>query len=164
MYNIAKTTIKGSRFRHHENVVECITKSFTNIFNSKFSLQASTLGTFNVVRLGVGLIAENAPDIDGEKGVIINTISAASGLPSLGQVANETASASIEAMTRVWAVEFAPQGIRTVAIAHGNIKEGKKSTKNALGAPQHFAQLAHMVVTMPYINATTITLDGAIKS
>lgn len=127
------------------------------------SFQANTVGTFNVVRLGVDLLAQNEPNADGEKGVIINTVSAKT-YPLVGNVANETANASTEAMTRIWAVELAPQGIRSVAIAQNNISEkSSPSTENRNGTPLDFAKLAHMIVTTPYINAATITLDGCIQ-
>lgn len=124
------------------------------------SLQATTAGTFNVVRLGVGLMAKNEPNPDGEKGVIINAVLATTSHPQSGQIANETANASIEAFTKVLAVEMATAGIRAVAIAHGNISDDNKTTAKRLGTPQNFAQLAHLIVTTPYINATTINLEG----
>lgn len=35
------------------------------------------IGTFNVIRLSAGLIGKNAPDADGQRGVIVNTASVA---------------------------------------------------------------------------------------
>lgn len=131
-----------------------------SIFNL---LQASTVGVFNVVRFGAALMAKNEPDLDGEKGVVINTVLPTSFHPLFGQVANETASASIEAMTRVWGIEFGMQGIRSVAIAQGNISNVRATPETVSGSPEKFAQLAHLIVTTPYINATTITLDGGMK-
>lgn len=40
-------------------------------------LQVNLIGTFNVIRLAVGLIGKNAPDADGQRGVIVNTASVA---------------------------------------------------------------------------------------
>lgn len=40
-------------------------------------LQVNLIGTFNVIRLAAGLIGKNAPDADGQRGVIINTASVA---------------------------------------------------------------------------------------
>ncbi|XP_048519248.1 3-hydroxyacyl-CoA dehydrogenase type-2-like [Dendroctonus ponderosae] len=36
-------------------------------------LDVNLCGTFNVIRLAIGLLAENEPDADGERGIIINT-------------------------------------------------------------------------------------------
>lgn len=40
-------------------------------------LQVNLIGTFNVIRLSAGLIGKNAPDADGQRGVIVNTASVA---------------------------------------------------------------------------------------
>lgn len=107
----------------------------------------------------MGLIAKNVPDPDGEKGVIINTISKTGSHPLLGQVGNETANGCLSLMSRAIAVEFAPQGIRVVTIAQDNITETNSVTDGSINS-NGFAQLAHLIVTTPYINATTITLEG----
>lgn len=112
------------------------------------------------MRLGVGLMEENEENIHGEKGVIINTNLVGNSL--LGQVANSAANACIEAITETWATEFSAQAIRTVLIAQGNIGDESTSTGTTPGKPHHFAQLAHLVVTTPYLNATVIKLDGCI--
>lgn len=39
--------------------------------------QVNLIGTFNVIRLAAGMIGKNAPDADGQRGVIINTASVA---------------------------------------------------------------------------------------
>ena len=40
-------------------------------------IMVNTVGTFNVIRLAAGLIGENQPNTDGQRGVIINTASIA---------------------------------------------------------------------------------------
>lgn len=124
-------------------------------------MQAGPISTFNLVRLGVGLMAKNDENIYGEKGVIINTSSV--GNPLLGQVANSATNACIEGLMETWASEFGAQGIRTVLIAHGNIGDESTSTETTSGQPHHFAQMAHLVVTTPYLNSTIIKLDGCIN-
>lgn len=42
-----------------------------------YLFQVNLIGTFNVIRLSAGLIGKNAPDADGQRGVIINTASIA---------------------------------------------------------------------------------------
>lgn len=48
-------------------------------FHKKRTLQfqVNLIGTFNVIRLVAGMIGKNAPDADGQRGVIINTASVA---------------------------------------------------------------------------------------
>ena len=47
----------------------------------------NTVGTFNVIRLSAGLIGKNDPDIDGQRGVLINTASIAAYDGQMGQAA-----------------------------------------------------------------------------
>ncbi|KAF8782576.1 3-hydroxyacyl-CoA dehydrogenase type-2 like protein [Argiope bruennichi] len=51
------------------------------------TLNVNTIGTFNVIRQAVGLMGKNAPDEDGQKGVVINTASVAAFEGQRGQVA-----------------------------------------------------------------------------
>ena len=48
-----------------------------NIVFVHVALQVNLIGTFNVIRLAAGLIGKNAPDADGQRGVIVNTASVA---------------------------------------------------------------------------------------
>ena len=47
----------------------------------------NTVGTFNVIRLSAGLIGQNEPDMDGQRGVVINTASIAAYDGQMGQAA-----------------------------------------------------------------------------
>ncbi|RVE53335.1 hypothetical protein evm_001905 [Chilo suppressalis] len=49
------------------------------------TIEVNLIGTFNVIRLAVGLIGKNAPDADGQRGVIINTASVAAFDGPIGQ-------------------------------------------------------------------------------
>lgn len=115
-----------------------------------------------MVRLGVGLIGKNEPDIDNGKGVIINTIATTAHYPLLGQVANDAVNASIAALTGTWAIEFATQGIRMVAIGQGNFGNENASDEDKQQTYQSFAKLAHVAVTTPYVNGTTLSLNNSI--
>ena len=53
------------------------------------------VGTFNVTRLAVGLIGENEPDTDGQRGVVINTASVAAFDGQMGQVAYSASKGAI---------------------------------------------------------------------
>ena len=77
------------------------------------------LGTFNVIRLSVGLIGKNDPDMDGHRGVIINTASIAAYDGQMGQAAYSASKGAIVGMTLPVARDLASQGIRCVTIAPG---------------------------------------------
>ncbi len=110
------------------------------------------------------------------KGVIVNFSSiAAHGNP--GQTAYAAAKAGIEAMTRVWARELGPLGIRAVAIAPGFV--ATDSTKAAmtetalsdlkrrtpllrLAKPAEIASAVAFAIENDFITGTTIAVDGGL--
>jgi NAD(P)-dependent dehydrogenase (short-subunit alcohol dehydrogenase family) len=115
---------------------------------------------------------------NGERGVIVNTASVAFEDGQLGQAAYSASKGGIAAMCLPAAREFAQHGIRVMAIAPGLFRtpmmEGlpeevsAKITANIpfpprLGEPEEFALLAGHIVTNPFLNGTTIRLDGAVR-
>ncbi|KAJ8936269.1 hypothetical protein NQ314_012431, partial [Rhamnusium bicolor] len=82
-------------------------------------LMVNTVGTFNVIRLSVGLIGENEPDKNGERGVVINTASVAAFEGQMGQAAYSASKGAIVGMTLPIARDLASQGIRVVTVAPG---------------------------------------------
>ena len=54
-------------------------------------IEVNTIGTFNVIRLSVGLMIENSPNQNGQRGVIVNAASIAA---FDGQIGNAAYSAS----------------------------------------------------------------------
>lgn len=83
-------------------------------------IQVNTIGTFNVIRLAVGLIGENEPNSNGERGVVINTASVAAYDGQMGQAAYAASKGAILSMTLPIARDLANEGIRVVTIAPGN--------------------------------------------
>lgn len=79
----------------------------------------NAVGTFNVIRLSVGLIGENQPNSDGQRGVVINTASIAAYDGQIGQSAYSASKGAIVGMTLPIARDLASQGIRVVTIAPG---------------------------------------------
>src|SRR4029453_8803870 len=73
-------------------------------------IQVNLIGTFNCIRLAAGHMAKNAPNEEGERGVIINTASVAAFSASKG---------GIVGMTLPIARDFAELGIRVCTIAPG---------------------------------------------
>lgn len=71
-------------------------------------------------RLAAGLIGKNEPDVDGGRGVIVNTSSVAAFEGQVGQIAYSASKAAVAGMTLPMARDLASQGIRVVTIAPGN--------------------------------------------
>ncbi|MFZ3056148.1 MAG: SDR family NAD(P)-dependent oxidoreductase, partial [Smithella sp.] len=74
------------------------------------TIQINLVGTFNVIRLVVEQMVKNAPDADGEKGVIINTASVAAFDGQIGQADYSASKGGIVAMTLPIARECADYG------------------------------------------------------
>ena len=141
-------------------------------------VEANLVGTFNVTRLTAPLMMKNEPDAEGERGVFINTSSAASFEGQIGQVAYSAAKGGINSMTLVLAREFAARGIRVLTIAPGifdtpllgRLPEKVKASLGKqvpfpprLGRPEEFAGLARHIIENPVLNGEVIRLDGAIR-
>ena len=56
----------------------------------------NVVGTFNVIRLAVGLMGANEPDDDNQRGVVINTASVAAYDGQMGQAAYSASKASLQ--------------------------------------------------------------------
>ncbi|CAG9131051.1 unnamed protein product [Plutella xylostella] len=139
-------------------------------------VNTNTVGTFNVIRLAVGLIGKNQPSEDGQRGVIVNTASTIAYEGDIGQAALAASGAGIIGMTLPIARDLAKQGIRVVTIAPGvfdtplvsylpfkMIEFLKRMTPfpSRLGKPEEFAHLVTSIVENPMLNGEVIRLDGA---
>jgi NAD(P)-dependent dehydrogenase (short-subunit alcohol dehydrogenase family) len=135
-------------------------------------------GTFNVIRLAAAQMAKNAPGPDGERGVIVNTASAAAFDGQIGQAAYSASKGGVVAMTLPIARDLASLGIRVVTIAPGTFdtpmlamlpEEQRRALAaqipfpSRLGQPDEFAALACHVVENEMLNGETIRLDGALR-
>ena len=82
-------------------------------------IEVNLFGTYNVMSFAAQALAD-APELDnGERGVIINTSSAAYEDGQVGQAAYAASKGAIASMCLPAAREFARQGIRVMAIAPG---------------------------------------------
>jgi len=142
------------------------------------TLKVNLFGTYNVMSHAARLISALEPLEGGERGVIVNTASVAFEDGQLGQAAYAASKGGIAALCLPAARELAQFGIRVVAIApglfHTPMMQGlpeevaRKITENIpfparLGEPEEYALLAGQIVTNPYLNGTTIRLDGAVR-
>ncbi|MDF0725510.1 3-hydroxyacyl-CoA dehydrogenase [Cytobacillus sp. S13-E01] len=141
-------------------------------------IQINLVGTFNVIRLAAEKMMLNTPNEEGERGVIINTASAAAFEGQIGQAAYSASKGGVVGMTLPIAREFARHGIRVMTIAPGLIDTPLFGTlpdnaREALGAmvpfpsrlgyPSEYAMLALSIIENPLLNGETIRLDGAIR-
>ena len=136
------------------------------------------VGTFNVIRLAAVRMAENEPNAEGERGVIVNTASVAAYDGQIGQAAYAASKGGVVALTLPVARELASYGIRVATIAPGIFEtpmlaalpdEAKDSLGKQvpfpprLGRPDEYAALAKHIVENAMLNGEVIRLDGAIR-
>jgi NAD(P)-dependent dehydrogenase (short-subunit alcohol dehydrogenase family) len=141
-------------------------------------LQTNLVGSFNVARLASVLMAENPPNAEGERGVIVHTASIAAYEGQVGQVAYAAAKAGIVGMTLPMARDLAPLGIRVVTIAPGVFDTPLLATLPApavealaqqspfpqrLGKPAEFAALVAHVLENPMLNGAVLRLDAGLR-
>jgi NAD(P)-dependent dehydrogenase (short-subunit alcohol dehydrogenase family) len=141
-------------------------------------ININLIGTFNALRLAANAMTKNAPNAEGERGVIINTASIAAFEGQIGQAAYSASKGGIVAMALPVARELAKFGIRVVTIAPGifdtpmlaGMSEEVRASLGAqvpfparLGQPEEYARLAAFIVENPMLNAEVIRLDGAIR-
>jgi NAD(P)-dependent dehydrogenase (short-subunit alcohol dehydrogenase family) len=142
------------------------------------TMEMNAVGTFNATRLVAAAMAENQPDGDGQRGVVVNTASIAGIEGKAGQVAYGAAKAAILGMTLPMARDLAPLGIRVCAIAPGTmgtplmlgaLEHLKQDPSEGIvfpermGHPEEFALLVECIVRNPYLNGENIRLDGALR-
>lgn len=135
-------------------------------------------GTFNMIRLAAEAMASNAPDADGNRGVIVNTASVAAFDGQIGQAAYAASKGGVAAMTLPIARELARHGIRVATIAPGIFETpmmagmpedvqaslGKSVPyPSRLGRPDEFAATVQHIVENDYLNGEVIRLDGALR-
>jgi NAD(P)-dependent dehydrogenase (short-subunit alcohol dehydrogenase family) len=152
-------------------------KLSTDVFER--TIRVNLIGTYIVMshaaRAMQGLKEVND---DGERGVIINTASVAFEDGQLGQSAYAASKGAIASMCLPAAREFAKTGIRVMTIAPGLFRtpmmEGlpedvaAQITANIpfparLGKAEEYARLAEDIIKNPFLNGTTIRLDGAVR-
>lgn len=141
-------------------------------------IQINLIGTVHVIRLAAEQMVKNAPNEEGERGVVINTSSGASFEGQIGQASYSASKAAINGMTLTIAREFAQHGIRVMTIAPGLFRTPLLMAlpekvldalgqmvpfPNRLGKPVEFGMLARHIVENPMLNGEVIRLDGALR-
>jgi NAD(P)-dependent dehydrogenase (short-subunit alcohol dehydrogenase family) len=140
-------------------------------------LRLNTVGTFRcITRSAAGMLGADLTD--DERGVIINTASAAATEGQIGQAAYSAAKAAIVGMTLTIARDLSREAIRVNTIQPGifdtpAMARAPQEMKDSLGAmvphpkrlghPDEFASLVLEMIRNRYINGETVRLDGAIR-
>ncbi|HEY3725624.1 MAG TPA: SDR family NAD(P)-dependent oxidoreductase [Solirubrobacteraceae bacterium] len=141
------------------------------------TVEINLIGTFNVIRLAAAAMAATEP-VDGMRGVIINTASAAAFDGQIGQAAYSASKGGVVGMTLPIARDLADAGIRCMTIAPGlfdtpmlaGLPQPARDSLSAsvphparLGDPAEYAALAVHIVENDMLNGEVIRLDGALR-
>ncbi len=141
-------------------------------------IEVNLFGTYNVMTHAAAAMVDADTLDDGERGVIINTSSAAYEDGQIGQTAYAASKGAVASMCLPAARELARSGVRVMAIAPGlfgtPMMESLPAETTAaitanipyparLGDPMEFAQLVGDIVQNRYLNGTVIRLDGATR-
>lgn len=142
------------------------------------TIRVNLIGSYTVMSVAARAMSALEPLDGGERGIVINTASAAWQDGQLGQAAYAASKGGIASMTLPAARELAQHGIRVMTIAPGLFQtpmmEGLPEEVAAkiisnipfparLGTGQEYALLASQIITNPYLNGTTVRLDGAVR-
>jgi len=140
-------------------------------------IEVNLIGTFNAIRLAAAEMV-TTDEVDGERGVIVNTASAAAYDGQIGQAAYSASKGGIVGMTLPIARDLASLKVRVMTIAPGLFETPllgmlPQEARDALGAqvphparlgqPPEFAALVAHIVENPMLNGEVIRLDGAIR-
>ncbi len=142
------------------------------------TIEINLIGMFDVIRNVAGVMAENAPNDEGERGVIVNVASIAAFDGQIGQAAYSASKGGIVGMTLPLARDLASIGVRCMTVAPGIMdtpllasapQELKDSLAQLaafpkrLGTPEDFARLVIAIVENPMLNGEVIRLDAAAR-
>ncbi|HUD92934.1 SDR family NAD(P)-dependent oxidoreductase [Sphingobium sp.] len=141
------------------------------------TISINLVGTFNMIAKFAARAAA-LEEMEGERGVIVNTASVAAYDGQIGQAAYAASKGGVVGMTLPIARDLASHKIRVMTIAPGifltpMMEAFPQHVQDALGAqvphpsrlgrPAEYAQLAESIIRNPMLNGEVIRLDGAIR-
>ncbi|GGA07265.1 MULTISPECIES: SDR family NAD(P)-dependent oxidoreductase [Sphingobium] len=141
------------------------------------TVEVNLIGTFCMIARFAASLAK-ADEIEGERGVIVNTASVAAFDGQIGQAAYSASKGGVVGMTLPIARDLAQHKIRVMTIAPGifltpMLEAFPQHVQDALGAqvphpsrlgkPDEYAQLVDSIIANPMLNGEVIRLDGAIR-
>ena len=138
-------------------------------------IDLNLIASFNINRVCARHMGANEPNVEGERGVMINTASIAAFEGQIGQVAYAAAKAGIAGMTLVLARDLGALGVRAMTIAPSLFDTGLTAgipdnfsiqlTKDAafpkrMGKPHEFAVMAIAIFECAMMNGSTMRVDS----
>lgn len=141
-------------------------------------VEINVLGTLLVAKTAAAAMQANAPNEEGERGVIIMTASVAAFDGQVGQVAYSASKGAVVGMTLPMARDLAGLGIRVMTIAPGIFRTPMMAAMpqdvqdslarqipfpSRLGRPEEYAALVAHICENSMLNGECIRLDGAIR-
>lgn len=141
-------------------------------------IQINLVGTFRCIAKSAAGMLSLEPQEDGDRGVIVNTASAAAEDGQIGQAAYSASKAGVVGMTLPIARDLSGEGVRINTILPGIfntplLAAAPQNVRDALGAsvphpkrlgdPAEFAHLAMTMIENGYFNGEDVRLDGAIR-
>lgn len=141
------------------------------------TIEVNLIGTFNMISK-FSARAAALEEIEGERGVIVNTASVAAYEGQIGQAAYSSSKGGVVGMTLPVARDLASHRIRVMTIAPGifltpMLEAFPTHVQDALGAqvphpsrlgkPAEYGQLVEAIIRNPMLNGEVIRLDGAIR-
>ena len=141
------------------------------------TIEVNLIGTFNVISKFAARAA-SLDEIEGERGVIVNTASVAAYEGQIGQAAYAASKGGVVGLTLPVARDLAALKIRVMTVAPGifltpMLEAFPENVQQALGAqvphpsrlgkPAEYAQLVASIIANPMLNGEVIRLDGAIR-
>ena len=140
-------------------------------------IEINLIGTFNTIAKFSARAAAADP-LGEERGVIINTASAAAYDGQIGQAAYAASKGGVVGLTLPVARDLAQYGIRVMTIAPGIFWTPMMSSMppavqealgkqvpfpSRMGKPEEYALLVQSIIANPMLNGEVIRLDGAIR-
>lgn len=144
----------------------------------RFTVDVNLVGTFDVLRNAAALMAQNDPDDEGGRGLIVNVASIAATEGQVGQAAYSASKGGVAAMTLPLARDLASIGVRVMAIAPGIMDtpmiagmapEVRASLAKIhvfpqrLGTPDDFAALVQHFMENTLLNGEVVRLDAGAR-
>lgn len=141
-------------------------------------VEVNLVGLYAVLTQAVARIAQEEPDDDGERGVVVNLSSIAAYEGQIGQSAYAATKGAVAALTLPMARELAPHGIRVLTICPGimdtpmlaGMSDTVRQSLTALplfprrlGDPAEVAALVRSSLEIGYLNGTVVRLDGGVR-
>lgn len=141
------------------------------------TIEVNLIGTFNMISKFAARAAA-LDEIEGERGVIVNTASVAAYEGQIGQAAYAASKGGVVGLTLPVARDLAQHKIRVMTIAPGifltpmleafpdDVQKAlgeQVPHPSRLGKPSEYAQLVASIIANPMLNGEVIRLDGAIR-